>query len=146
MHSAAQTDTQSLVDTKLFAELNKIETGLIEKQSVSDALAWCGENRGTLKKTKVSYTYCAISQKRTEPDAQNDLEFTLRLQDFIELCRKRDIQGAIAYSRKYLAQWAPGHLSEIQQGMTLLAFGEKTGVGMYRVSLLSLKLGVIYTD
>jgi macrophage erythroblast attacher len=43
-----------MVDTKLFAELNKIETALIEKQSVVDALAWCGENRGTLKKTKVS--------------------------------------------------------------------------------------------
>ena len=42
-----------MVDTKLFAELNKIETALIEKQSVVDALAWCGENRGTLKKTKV---------------------------------------------------------------------------------------------
>ena len=42
-----------MVDTKLFAELNKIETALIEKQSVVDALAWCGENRGTLKKIKV---------------------------------------------------------------------------------------------
>jgi macrophage erythroblast attacher len=69
-------------------------------------------------------------------DEQNNLEFALRLQDFIELCRKRDIQGAIAYSRKYLAQWAPGHLQEIQQGMTLLAFGERTGVGMYRVCQL----------
>jgi macrophage erythroblast attacher len=66
-------------------------------------------------------------------DAQNNLEFTLRLQDFIELCRRRDIQAAIAYSRKHLAPWAPTHMSEIQQGMTLLAFGEKTGVGLYRV-------------
>lgn len=42
------------MDIKLFAELVKIETALIEKQSVTEALAWCGENRGTLKKTKVS--------------------------------------------------------------------------------------------
>lgn len=38
---------------KLFAELIKIETALVEKHSVAEALAWCGEHRGTLKKTKV---------------------------------------------------------------------------------------------
>jgi macrophage erythroblast attacher len=42
------------VDLKLFAELTKIENALVGKQSVVEALAWCGENRGTLKKTKVS--------------------------------------------------------------------------------------------
>jgi hypothetical protein len=44
-----------LVDMKLFAELVRIETALVEKQSVAEALAWCGENRGTLKKTKVRF-------------------------------------------------------------------------------------------
>ncbi|WVF71475.1 hypothetical protein IAT40_006281 [Kwoniella sp. CBS 6097] len=103
-----------LVDVKLFAELAKIETALLEKHSCTEALAWCGENRGTLKKTK------------------NDLEFILRLQEFIELCRKRDIPSAIAYSRKNLSPWAGTHMKELQQGMTLLTFGEKTGVGLYR--------------
>ncbi|OCF42887.1 macrophage erythroblast attacher isoform 1 [Kwoniella heveanensis CBS 569] len=103
-----------LVDVKLFAELAKIETALVEKHSCTEALAWCGENRGTLKKTK------------------NNLEFVLRLQEFIELCRKRDITSAIAYSRKNLSPWADTHMNELQQGMTLLAFGEKTGVGLYR--------------
>ncbi|KAK8864402.1 hypothetical protein IAR55_001650 [Kwoniella newhampshirensis] len=105
---------ESLVDIKLFAELTRIERALVGKRSCSEALAWCGENRGTLKKTK------------------NNLEFTLRLQEFIELCRKRDIPSAIAYSRKNLAGWAGTHMTELQQGMTLLAFGEKTGVGLYR--------------
>jgi macrophage erythroblast attacher len=45
---------QHFTDTKLFAELIKVETALVQKQSVAEALAWCGENRGTLKKTKVS--------------------------------------------------------------------------------------------
>ena len=98
---------------------------------MAEALAWCGESRGTLKKTKVSPTSrnLAIAHFR-----QNNLEFALRLQEFIELCRKRDISGAITYSRKNLSAWAPTHMHEIQQGMTLLAFGEKTGVSMYRVS------------
>lgn len=41
------------MDIKLFAELAKIENALVEKHSCTEGLAWCGENRGTLKKTKV---------------------------------------------------------------------------------------------
>jgi macrophage erythroblast attacher len=63
---------------------------------------------------------------------QSDLEFVLRLQEFIELCRKRDPAAAIAYARKNLAPWASTHMTEVQQGMTLLAFGETTGVQLYR--------------
>ncbi|KIR33741.1 macrophage erythroblast attacher isoform 1 [Cryptococcus deuterogattii MMRL2647] len=105
---------EALVDIKLFAELAKIENALVESHSCTEGLAWCGENRGTLKKTK------------------NNLEFTLRLQEFIELCRKRDITTAITYARKYLSGWASAHMPEFQKGMSLLAFGEKTGVAPYR--------------
>jgi len=42
--------------------------------------------------------------------------------------------AAIVYSRQHLAPWAPTHIKEIRKLMALLAFGEKTGVGMYRVS------------
>ncbi|WOO85632.1 Macrophage erythroblast attacher [Vanrija pseudolonga] len=103
---------ESLVDLKLFAELTKIEKALLEKNSCAEALAWCGENRGTLKKQG------------------SNLEFALRLQEFIELCRKRDTAGARAYAAKNLAQWAA--TPEMQQGATLLAFGETTGVPRYR--------------
>lgn len=42
------------MDIKLFAELAKIENALVERHSCTEGLAWCGENRGTLKKTKVT--------------------------------------------------------------------------------------------
>lgn len=45
---------EQLVDLKLFAELLRIQKALVENRSVTEALAWCGENRGSLKKTKVS--------------------------------------------------------------------------------------------
>lgn len=51
---------------KLFAELVRIETALVEKQSVAEALAWCGENRGTLKKTKVSLS---LHQRPVDKDS-----------------------------------------------------------------------------
>ncbi|GMK59433.1 hypothetical protein CspeluHIS016_0800390 [Cutaneotrichosporon spelunceum] len=111
---AAAQGIESLVDLKLFAELIRIETALLEKHSVTEALAWCGENRGTLKKQG------------------SDLEFTLRTQEFIVLCRKRDTTGAIAYARKNLAPWAATHMAQLQSCMTLLAFGETTGVQAYR--------------
>lgn len=56
----------------------------------------------------------------------------LRLQEFVELCRKRDTVAAIAYARKNLAPWGSTHMSEVQHAMTLLAFGETTGVILYR--------------
>lgn len=107
----------------------RIETALLEKHSVAEALAWCGENRGTLKKQNVS------GLRQEGRSLQSDLEFTLRSQEFIELCRKRDTAGAIAYARKNLAPWASTHLAELQRSMTLLAFGETTGVQVYRVGL-----------
>ncbi len=128
---------QSLVDIKLFNELIRIETALLEKHSVAEALAWCGENRGTLKKQGVSGDMSAARGERARSH-QSDLEFTLRTQEFIELCRKRDTAGAIAYSRKNLAPWAATHMAQLQSSMTLLAFGETTGVQAYRVSLRGL--------
>jgi macrophage erythroblast attacher len=56
------------------------------------------------------------------------------MQEFVELCRQRKVPEAIVYSRKNLAPWAATHLIELQQAMTLLAFGEKSGVAVYRVS------------
>jgi macrophage erythroblast attacher len=59
------------------------------------------------------------------------------MQEFIELCRQRKVKEAIVYSRKNLAPWAATHLVALQQAMTLLAFGEKSGVNAYRVSPVS---------
>ena len=56
------------------------------------------------------------------------------MQEFIELCRKKDPAGAITYARKNLAPWASTHMSDIRLAMTLLAFGERTEVLQYSVS------------
>ena len=56
---------QDYADIKLFAELSRIEKALVEKHSVAEALAWCGENRGTLQKTAVSISLVAWSYGRS---------------------------------------------------------------------------------
>lgn len=50
---ARERGIENLVDVGLFTECARIEKALVEKESCTEALAWCGENRGTLKKTKV---------------------------------------------------------------------------------------------
>ncbi|KAL7408908.1 CTLH/CRA C-terminal to lish motif domain-containing protein [Mrakia frigida] len=110
---------EDLVDIDLFLELQRIEKS-IQAGSCSDALAWCGENRGTLKKMK------------------NTLEFSLRLQEYIELCRSRSILPALAYLKKHLASttgggWAETHGAEIKRALVLLTVDEESArsVGAY---------------
>jgi hypothetical protein len=68
---------------------------------------------------------------------QNYLEFSLRLQEYIELCRKKQQTDALAYAQKYLSTWQETHMREIEQAMSLLFFGQGTNVGIYKVSLSS---------
>ncbi|KAJ9112329.1 hypothetical protein QFC19_000749 [Naganishia cerealis] len=111
---AKERNIEGQVDIALFQECARIESALVQKQSCAEALAWCGENRGTLKKTK------------------NYLEFSLRLQEYIELCRKKQQTDALAYAQKYLATWQETHMREIEQAMSLLFFGQGTNVGVYK--------------
>ncbi|SPO24040.1 uncharacterized protein UTRI_03416_B [Ustilago trichophora] len=105
--SAAQELAQSrgildLVDLQLFEEVARVEDSLcppgwnkaadgdgegVTKPSCTLALAWCSENKATLRKIRTP------------------LEFNLRLQEFVELTRTRtadSIKEAIAYARRHL--------------------------------------------
>ncbi|KAJ9105393.1 hypothetical protein QFC21_001763 [Naganishia friedmannii] len=111
---AKERGIEGQVDIALFQECARIERALVKKQSCVEALAWCGENRGTLKKTK------------------NYLEFSLRLQEYIELCRRKQQSEALAYAQRHLAVWQDTHMREIEQAMSLLFFGQGTNVGVYK--------------
>lgn len=49
------------MDLELFAEIHRIEDAL-RKQSCTEALAWCNENKNALKKIKVS---CYLTSPKT---------------------------------------------------------------------------------
>ncbi|KAF8323531.1 CTLH/CRA C-terminal to lish motif domain-containing protein [Cantharellus anzutake] len=94
---------QTLVDIDLFAEIRRIRRAL-ERHSCLEALAWCNENKVSLRKIK------------------SNLEFELRLQEFIELVREGKSIPAIAYCKKHLTQWHDTHTQQFRQAMALLAF------------------------
>ncbi len=90
---------EDLVDVGLFEEVARIEDSLCPpgwnvdgsnqavRPSCTLALAWCSENKATLRKIRTP------------------LEFNLRLQEFIELTRTRtteSMKDAIAYARRHL--------------------------------------------
>ncbi|KAJ3519087.1 hypothetical protein NMY22_g13357 [Coprinellus aureogranulatus] len=104
---------ETLVDIDLFTDIRRIEAAL-SRQSCTEALAWCSENKASLRKAK------------------STLEFELRLQEYIELCRARRLTEAIAYSQKYLAPWADTQLQQIYKASGLLGFSETTTCRQYK--------------
>lgn len=84
---------EALTDVPLFKELAEIRSSLIPPvesgagPSCGPALAWCTENKAALRRFK------------------STLEFDLRVQEFVDLCRARepeDLTTAIGYARKHL--------------------------------------------
>ena len=78
---------EDLVDVEAFLQCQKIKSSLKRKET-KDALIWCADNKSSLK------------------SMNNNLEYELRLQEYIEMIRTRDvtkIQQAAQYARKYIA-------------------------------------------
>lgn len=124
----------------LFTELARIERS-IANGSCTEALSFCGENRGSLKKAKVSLISIALTPYALllVHTPQNPLEFDLRLQEYIELCRAGDPLAALAYLQKHLVAWSETHRAETQRAMGLLACNEQGArrIPQYSVSCLS---------
>lgn len=77
---------EDLVDVEAFIQCQKIESSL-KRGETKDALVWCADNKQSLKKMN------------------SDLEYELRLQEYIEMVRTRDVvrmQQATQYAKRYL--------------------------------------------
>lgn len=111
---AKSLDIEDLTNIDIFLVSREVEKSLMNRQT-SKCLSWCHDNRSKLRKVK------------------SDLEFKLRLQEFIEMIRCDKMMEAIKHSRKYFPSFEEEHLSSIQQGMALLAFSANTEIECYRV-------------
>lgn len=108
-------DNGIFYDFELFETASQIERSLASK-SCTECLAWCSENKSALRKKG------------------STLEFNLRLQEYIELVRARQIKEAITYARKHFTSWADTLMPKIQEAMALIAFPPFTKCDKYRVS------------
>jgi len=111
---ASETGVKDLADTEIFAAAQGVVKAL-KSRDCSVALAWCAENKSRLKKVG------------------SNLEFKLRVQDFIELVRKNAKMEAIKYARKHLSPWATSEMQDLQRAMAALAFQPETDCFPYMV-------------
>ncbi|KAK5989195.1 Protein FYV10 [Cladobotryum mycophilum] len=102
---AREKGMDDLVDVDTFVGMSRIREALLN-ESVSEALAWCTDNKKELRKM------------------ESKLEFMLRLQQYVELIRTESepkLKEAITHARKYLLPYAKTYPREIQQASGLLA-------------------------
>ncbi|KAM0249986.1 hypothetical protein ACHAP5_002579 [Fusarium lateritium] len=103
---AQQRGITDLVDIETFVAASRIRDSLL-KESVTEALAWCTDNKKELRKM------------------ESKLEFMLRYQQYIELVRSQSsdkLTEAIAHAKKHLIPYRATFPREVQQACGLLAF------------------------
>ncbi|KIL95298.1 macrophage erythroblast attacher [Fusarium avenaceum] len=103
---AQQRGITDLVDIETFVAASRIRDSLL-KETVTEALAWCTDNKKELRKM------------------ESKLEFMLRFQQYIELVRSQSsdkLAEAIAHAKKHLIPYRATFPREVQQVCGLLAF------------------------
>ncbi|KYK61453.1 negative regulation of gluconeogenesis [Drechmeria coniospora] len=103
---AAEKRLQNLVDVDTFVSMSHIREALLAG-SVTEALAWCTENKKELRKM------------------ESKLEFMLRFQQYIELIRAQSwpkVMEAIAHAKKHIVPYSSTYPVEVNQACGILAF------------------------
>ncbi len=98
---------RDLVDIDTFASMAQIRQRLLRDHSVTEALAWCVDNKKELRKM------------------DSKLEFMLRFQQFIELVRTQDperLTEAIAHGRRFLSPLLAVYPEECLQASALMCY------------------------
>ncbi|KAI2788311.1 Protein fyv10 [Penicillium oxalicum] len=113
---AQERDIEDLVDLDVFTQCQRIVESL-QRGDTKEALQWCGENKAALKKS------------------QHNLEFELRLQQYIELVRTEDPMKkieAINHARKYLVPNSEPDSKQIERAAGMLVFAQDTRAEPYK--------------
>ncbi|KAL4868492.1 hypothetical protein BDV12DRAFT_101602 [Aspergillus spectabilis] len=113
---ARDKNIEELVDLNVFVQCQRIAVSLRHGET-KDALQWCNENKAALKKS------------------QYNLEFELRMQQYIEMIRSGDktkFVDAMVHAKKYLAPYIETQSAEIHRAAGLLAFPPDTKAEPYK--------------
>ncbi|PGH05960.1 protein FYV10 [Helicocarpus griseus UAMH5409] len=110
---AEEKGIEDLVDLGVFVQCQRIAEGLVRGEG-KEALQWCGENKVGLKKL------------------QSNLEFELRLQQYIEMVRAGDKAEARAHAKKYLSPHSETQATDIRRAAGLLVFPPDTEAEPYK--------------
>lgn len=115
---AKEKSIEDLVDLDVFVQCQKVADSL-ERRETKEALMWCTENKTALRKI-----------------GQTNLEFELRLQQYIELIRSGGPSKqfeAMLHAKKYLTPYSGSHNDQILHAAGLLAQPPDTLLDPYKV-------------
>ncbi|OAX80859.1 protein FYV10 [Emergomyces africanus] len=110
---AAEKGIEDLVDLGVFVQCQRIAESL-GRGETKEALTWCGENKVGLKKI------------------QSNLEFELRLQQYIEMVRAGDKAEARQHAKKFLSPHSETQATDIRRAAGLLVFSPDTTAEPYK--------------
>ncbi|XP_018568012.1 macrophage erythroblast attacher isoform X3 [Anoplophora glabripennis] len=115
---ADRSDIKDLTNIDIFLTSREVEKSLANRETAK-CLLWCHDNKSKLRKLK------------------SNMEFNLRIQEFVELIRSDRRIDAIKHARKHFPSFEEEHLSTIQQVMALLAFPVTTDVSKRHFSVIA---------
>ncbi|KAI4121464.1 MAG: hypothetical protein LQ347_006853 [Umbilicaria vellea] len=110
---AREKGIEELVDLDVFVQCHQIEESL-RRRNTQECLAWCAEHRPMMRKIS------------------NNLEFELRLQQYIELRRSGQLLDARQHAQKYIAPHTDTHITAIHRAAGLLAYPPETQAEPYK--------------
>lgn len=114
---AEEAEITDLVDLDTFESCNQIASK-IAKGDLAPALSWCSANKDALKKKH-----------------STELEFQLRLQQYIEMVKQQDFNNARLHATKYLDLLGTDQAETVRQAAAMLAFGPDTENEPYKVCI-----------
>ncbi|XP_075986373.1 E3 ubiquitin-protein transferase Katazuke [Anticarsia gemmatalis] len=104
---------RELTNVDIYAAAAEVE-GELYSQRTARCLQWCADNKSKLRKLN------------------SNMEFKIRIQEFIELVREDKRLEAVRYAKKHFSTYEEGQLQDIQHCMGMLAFPKDTEVEPYR--------------
>ncbi|XP_044727245.1 E3 ubiquitin-protein transferase MAEA isoform X2 [Chrysoperla carnea] len=110
---ADKSELQDLTNIEVFLVSREVEKSLANHET-DKCLAWCHDNRSKLRKLK------------------SNMEFNLRIQEFVELIKSDRRVDAVKYARKFFSSFEEDQLTAIQHCMALLAFPVDTNISQYK--------------
>ncbi|XP_004519464.2 macrophage erythroblast attacher isoform X1 [Ceratitis capitata] len=110
---AKKSDIRNLTNLDIFHISREVEEDLLNHKTLKCVL-WCMDNKSKLRKIN------------------STMEFSLRVQEFVELVRIDNRMEAVKYARKYFQGFEKTQLREICQCMALLAYPTNTDTEPYK--------------
>ncbi|KAM6361454.1 LOW QUALITY PROTEIN: E3 ubiquitin-protein transferase MAEA [Alca torda] len=146
---ARQSGIEDLVNIEMFLTAKEVEESLERQETMT--LAWCHDNQIQAQKMKGRQNEKEPKMGKSKSDSdyskENDdlvmetikgkpelscLEFSLRIQEFIELIRQNKRLDAVRHARKHFSQAEGSQLDEVRQVMGMLAFPSDTHISPYK--------------